>query len=316
MPFLIETILDDIPTNYQILILILLAIISYMPNLIPILDAMSKKDVKRLKWINFLEYDEKIKCCRHDFKIGIAFSKFKLFGYLSGYIFIIYIFPTYIFHPSIKESLYALVLVSAVMSLAIYPFWQYVGKRISFINIYADFKRTNNYFSFMLGLTSVVTFAIILFIFFTILAFKYEQIDTPDFILICMIYLLIVSFLVARIKSDSNLIHKNLTHKLQFMLLNKYSGTFPHIYVKADARELQGKVQDIFNDNFIVFGYNGLKIPVEWDKITSIKLSEIADDEIETEAIQDATGELAKDDKSKLSKIKNYFLRLINLMAS
>ena len=311
MTILSEAILADIPLIYKILLLILLAILPNMHQLAPILDRVAKKDLKKLKWINFLEYNKKIKCCMHDFKIGIALPfKSNVVGSLSGYILITLLFLTSIFVNGTTQSLYEhLISVSVTMVLAIFFLWYDVGKRISDIEICADFKRTNNYFSFASGLTFITTFAIIIFIFFTTLAFKYGKISTSNFILICMPYILVIIFL-AGAKRHSNRIYKDLTHKLEFMLLEKYSETFPHIYVKADARELQGTIQDIFNDNFIVFGYNGMKIPVEWDKITSIKLSESAADEPETESTQDAIAESADEEKeSQHSIIKNYLLR-------
>lgn len=310
MTILSEAILADIPLIYKILLLILLAILPNMHQLAPILDRVAKKDLKKLKWINFLEYNKKIKCCMHDFKIGIALPfKSNVVGSLSGYILIMILFFTSIFVNDTIQSLYEhLISASVSMVLVIFFLWHDVDKRISGIEICADFKRANNYFSFASGLTFTATASIIIFIIFTILTFKYDLIDTSNLILICMPYVLVLIFL-AGAKRYSNRIYKDLTHKLEFMLLEKYSETFPHIYVKADTRELQGTIQDIFNDNFIVFGYNRMKIPVEWDKITSIKLSENADDEPETESTQDAVAESANEEKDSQHFIKNYLLR-------
>lgn len=272
MPFLIETILDDIPIIYKIVILIFMGIFPNMHHLVPILDQVAKKNKMKSKWINFLCYDKKIELCISDVEKMMKTSwTYNIGGSVAGYLFItiLFIVPIFVVSGYIQSLYHLLVSISISLVLPIFFLLYTINERISNIAHITDVSRNHNYLIFTSSFTFVSTFAIILFLTFTMYAYG----KNPDFITMGILYLFVILYLVVA-KRYSNRIYKNLTHKLESMLLEKYSDAFPYIYVKADERELQGKVQDIFNDNFIIFGYNGLKIPVEWDKVTSIKLSE------------------------------------------
>lgn len=281
MPFLIETILDDIPTIYKLVILTFMVIFPNTHHLVPILDQVTKKNKMKSKWINFLRYDKKIELCMHNVKKRMKHSwKYSIGGSVIGYIYItiLFIVPIFVVSEYIQSLYHLLVSISISLVLPIYFLLYAINECISNIASFADISRNHNYLIFTSSFTFVSTFAIILFLIFTMYA--YGSSKSPDFITMGILYLFVIIYLVVA-KRYSNRIYKDLTHKLESMSLEKYSEAFPHIYVKAAERELQGKVQDIFNDNFLVFGYNGLKIPVEWDKITSIKLSERTEDECE-----------------------------------
>ena len=295
MPSMIDTILDYIPEIYQFPILILLLI---LPYLVPILNDIRVKKGKRLKWINFLKCDQKVADCASEFKKETAPSfKWNLTGSVLGYILITILFIYTITVNSIigtTESLYHyMASVNLLMILVILFLWYNVAKPIPDIKTHEDIKRTNKYFTVAAGLTSVATFAIILSIFFTTFAYKY--IKTPELIAIGMLYFLISFFLTVVVRWSAR-IYKDWTNKLKHILLDEYSEAFPHVCIKDDAREFKGKVQDIFDNDLIVFGNNELKTAVEWDEITSMEISIREDNETETKSTQNETSESTKEE--------------------
>ena len=260
------------------LTLMLIAIVNKMTH---ILDVISKKDKKRLKWISFLTYDKNIDCCTFDFKKmnEMSWPSFIFGNILIGIVITAIFIGTIGYTDGATQSPYRLLVwISITIIFIITSIHNHIDECALNISNFTEFKRIKSKFDFLSGSTIITTLTTPIFLYIVIS--NHQNIKATDF----MLYFLVIALLLlANIMSKNT--YKNLIHKLEFMLLEKYSETFPHIYVKADARELQGKVQDIFNNNFIVFGYNGLKIPVEWDKITSIKLSERTVNEAEKRSL-------------------------------
>ena len=283
MTALLETILNEDYRFYIIAIISIFFMQIKQDSIAHILGGAIKKNKTRLKWINFLEYDEKINSCILNFKkMDAASFKSTIYGTGLGAItIVILVVVTPILYDTTQSPWSHLVWIHLNLVLTLIILRLNLSRNISNIKNCADFKDTKINFDAISSLTFTATAFVLIFLIIIAFDFVSRDIKIIDIINTAVLYFLVIVLLVLVILL-SNKNYNDLTHKLESMLLEKYSETFPHIYVKADARELQGKVQDIFNDNFIVFGYNGLKIPVEWDKITSIKLSERADNEAET----------------------------------
>ena len=283
MTALLETILNEDYRFYIIAIISIFFMQIKQDSIAHILGGAIKKNKTRLKWINFLEYNDEINSCIFNFKkMDAASFKSTIYGTGLGAITIVILFVvTPLLYDTTQSPWSHLVWVHLNLVLTLLILRLILSRNISNIKNCADFEDTKSNFDATSSLTFTATAFVLIFLIIIAFDFVSRDIKIIDIIDTALLYFLVIVLLVLVILL-SNKNYNNLTHKLESMLLEKYSETFPHIYVKADARELQGKVQDIFNDNFIVFGYNGLKIPVEWDKITSMKLSERADNETET----------------------------------
>ncbi|MCK4797233.1 MAG: hypothetical protein KAT05_07610 [Spirochaetes bacterium] len=62
--------------------------------------------------------------------------------------------------------------------------------------------------------------------------------------------------------------------KIKSKLSTQYLNEFPFVHITTEDREVTGKIQDVFDNDFVILDDNGLKTAVEWKTITILGLKE------------------------------------------
>lgn len=95
--------------------------------------------------------------------------------------------------------------------------------------------------------------------------------------------LFVVSFLFLIITTlGLKIIRKQFLDHLQFILNALHFNEYPTTYITVEETEIKGKIEDIFNDDFIILKDDGLTVTIEWDSIIVLKLQND-----ESSAVQD-----------------------------
>ena len=122
---------------------------------------------------------------------------------------------------------------------------------------------TINWFIFM---TNIIIIAFIYTIYMNLSRISpSDLIEVRDLFTISFVFLIFTTL-------GLKIIHRQFLDHLQFVLNNLHSDEYPTTYITIEETEIKGKIEDIFNNDFIILKDDGLIITIEWDSIIVLKL--------------------------------------------
>ena len=120
-----------------------------------------------------------------------------------------------------------------------------------------------NWFIFM---TNIIIIAFIYTIYMNLSRISpSDLIEVRDLFTISFVFLIFTTL-------GLKIIHRQFLDHLQFVLNNLHSDEYPTTYITIEETEIKGKIEDIFNNDFIILKDDGLIITIEWDSIIVLKL--------------------------------------------
>lgn len=235
----------------------------------------AEKKEKRSVWIKFLKSDRMVTKCIRTFEEIVKLGgkreiKSLVIGMFSGFILqFILLVVLFIF---LGNKPFTIALSSGLISFVLFLLNFIIAKYVSQIekeDALLNKSKLVLYYSMILNWFYYIFAGITLSLFYNIYIIQ-NQISGTIFIIFGLsLFLIIVSFYVLNI-----IIRRKLFDSLKSKLNTEYGKNFPNIQITTKAGNINGKIQDVFNEDIIVLDDNGLKSVVEWNEITTLKLQD------------------------------------------
>lgn len=232
-----------------------------------------RKD-KRSLWMKFLKSDEMIDDCIltfdyivHPESLGVSIVMSIVFGF-SIPIIMFLILSDYI--DSVWMSLTSSSLSHIIPSILTFYFGEYIHrmkKEDTLIDksiLVTSYTKIINWFIFG-NLMIIMSYIYIIYI----NSSKISQSELNNIRLIFLLYFILIITLLYLLNI---VFHKELLESLKSKLNEQYLKKFPYIHITTKAGEINGKIQDVFNEDLVILDDNGLKAVVEWDEISTLRL--------------------------------------------
>lgn len=114
---------------------------------------------------------------------------------------------------------------------------------------------------------------LIIFFFFFVIILRLNQFNQIELNTFFIIYL--YSFLpLASVVYGFRKLQQGFYENIKISINNLYLNKFPYLEIVTKDENLNGNLEDIFNEDIIILDKNGLKIVIEWDSISSLKFHE------------------------------------------
>lgn len=271
-------------------------IIYYFQNLLAKVFVDREKKKGRDIWIRFFsEYNKNIGESISQFKkIESPYDIYTYFipsmGYALGYIF--FFIPLY-YMLKWMESVYLLKWMASVYAIAfsiilifsvILVLTVFVGYYIGTIkpeNFFENCKFALHCIKFINWFTFFSSYLSVLFIYITYSILNANERSESDLINISVVFIMAFIFFVIIIIS-TYIYRRDLLNRSKKLLNLNYFEKFPHIHIKTNSLDFQGKICDAFNENLIILDDNGVKKAVEWHSVSYLELGEEHSDNTNT----------------------------------
>lgn len=231
---------------------------------------------KRSVWIKFLKSDKTIAKCiltfekitDTDFGYSIISMLVGMFlGFIATFILLILLIISFGDKP-LTTALSSLInIVPYILSIAMAKYVNKIQKEDALLNksnLVIYYSNIIYWFIYMSGSMTVL--------FINSVYINSNKISPSDLRNIFYIYIGSIILIIISLYMLNIIIRRGLFDSLKSKLNTEYGKNFPYIHITTKAGDINGKVQDIFNEDIVVLDDNGLKAVVEWDEITTLKL--------------------------------------------
>ncbi|MCK5660851.1 MAG: hypothetical protein KAH86_05775 [Methanosarcinales archaeon] len=272
--------LDNFEINSEIfsyIILFVIPVILLFPRhaVIAWFKGIERKKRRKL-WLQSLRSNKAIEDCidifeRVETPSGGWTALAMIIGVLGGLIVIGYIYEFLDFPVFWKSMSYSSLINIFPYILTIVLGWcmrKYIENRddekiVNESHLIVNLFTAINWFIFV---TNIIIIAFIYTIYMNL-----SRLSPPDLIEVRDLFVVSFLFLIITI-SGLKIIRRQFLNHLQFVLNNLHSDEYSVTYITTKETEIKGKIEDIFNNDFIILKDDGLTVSVEWDSIIILKL--------------------------------------------
>ncbi len=231
---------------------------------------------KRSVWIKFLKSDKTIAKCILTFE-KITDTGFRhaiismLIGMFLGFIatFILLSILIYSFGDKpLTIALSSLInIVPYILSIAMAKYFYIIKKEDALLNksnLFVYYYNIINWFIYTSGSMTLL--------FINLVYINSNKISPFDLRNILYIFIVSIILIITSFYTLNIIVRRELFDSLKSKLTIEYGKNFPYIHITTKAGEINGNIQDVFNEDIIVLDDNGLKAVVEWNEISTLRL--------------------------------------------